>query len=273
MYRTWFLSDAELLERTRGEREQEQITGVLSLYVRKAQSDAGMVPVKSDGNRKGSALYGQLHDALHDIYALALESCQMNAAGKADHALTLALQVQARRREIAALTTQLQRNRPEHGSSGRYFHGDVLSVREKHEGGGMTQYYARVTVIYHSDEKSLVIANAPEIESLSGMRVGTQAWTSLSRWILDMCDREGGRQQRRREEDVEYLIYRDDDGYLRQRDLTKYPNIIRALEAIRRTLLLDHEMKDILDSEIPLNKPAPGEHLPLSHVELREGGA
>lgn len=272
IHQRWFLSDADVLEKTTKERQQEKITGVLSVYLRKAQSDAGMVPVKSDGNGKGSAVFGQLHDALADMYALALESCQMAASGKADHALTLALQVQTRRREIASLTTQLRRDQPQH-SVGRYFHGDVLSVREQHEDGGMTQYYARVTFIYHDDGHNLIVANAPEIESLSGMRVGAQAWTSLCRWVLDMSDREDGRQQGRRQEDREHLIYRDDDGHLRQRDLAKYPNIIRALEAIRRTLLMDHDLKDVLESEIPLGKPLPGEHPPLSQAEPRDGGA
>ncbi len=154
------------------------------------------------------------------------------------------LQVRELLEKYVQANTELDRARRKH-HTGRYFHGDVLSVREEHEDGGMTQYYARLTIVFDKDGHSLVVANAAELESLTGTRAGLQAWTSLCRWIEDHSDRAGGRKQGRRQDDDEHLIYRESDDRLKLRDgLTAYPNLLRAFECIRRALLLVHGSAD-----------------------------
>lgn len=261
IHRRYFLSDTELRDLTEKEREQERVQGLVSVFIRTAQGDAGLVPVKDSSKGKGSALHAQLHDSLAEAYPLALEACQMLVAGKQEHALTLALDVRQRLLAHVAANTELDRARRKH-HTGRYFHGDVLSVREEHEDGSMTQYYARVTIVYGEDGHSLVVANATELESLTGTRAGLQAWTSLCRWIEDMSDRAGGRKQGRRQDDDEHLIYRDHAEHLELRtSMTRYPNILRAFECLRRALLSDQMAANVLPGEIPAGHPAAGLHL------------
>ena len=272
IHRRYFLSDAELRDLTEQEREQERVTGLMSVFIRAAQGDAGLVPVKDSSKGKGSALHGQLHDSLAEAYPLALEACQMLVAGKGQHALTLALEVRERLLAHVAANTELDRARRKH-HTGRYFHGDVLSVREEHEGGGMTQYYAHLTIVYAEDGHSVTVANAAELESMTGTRAGVQAWTSLCRWIEDHGDRADGRKQGRRQDDDEHLIYREDrDTLVLRESVGRYPNLLRAFECLRRALLMPERDKDVLRSEIPENHPAPGHH-DLPQTRAKEGGA
>lgn len=271
IHRRYFLSDAELRDLTEQEREQERVTGLMSVFIRAAQGDAGLVPVKDSSKGKGSALHGQLHDSLAEAYPLALEACQMLVAGKGQHALTLALEVRERLLAHVAANTELDRARRKH-HTGRYFHGDVLSVREEHEDGGMTQYYARLTIVYAEDGHSVIVANAAELESMTGTRAGVQAWTSLCRWIEDHSDRADGRKQGRRQDDDKHLIYRDDrDTLVLRESVSRYPNLLRAFECLRRALLMPERDKDVLRSEIPENHPAPGHHHP-PQTRAKEGG-
>ena len=271
IHRRYFLSDAELRDLTEQEREQERVTGLMSVFIRAAQGDAGLVPVKDSSKGKGSALHGQLHDSLAEAYPLALEACQMLVAGKGQHALTLALEVRERLLAHVAANTELDRARRKH-HTGRYFHGDVLSVREEHEGGGMTQYYAHLTIVYAEDGHSVTVANAAELESMTGTRAGVQAWTSLCRWIEDHGDRADGRKQGRRQDDDEHLIYREDrDTLVLRESVGRYPNLLRAFECLRRALLMPERDKDVLRSEIPENHPAPGHH-DLPQTRANEGG-
>lgn len=271
IHRRYFLSDAELRDLTEQEREQERVTGLVSVFIRTAQSDAGLVPVKDTSKGKGSALHGQLHDSLAEAYPLALEACQMLVAGKDQHAMTLALDVRERLLAHVAANTELDRARHKH-HTGRYFHGDVLSVREEHEDGSMTQYYARLTIVYAEDGHSVIVANAAELESMTGTRAGVQAWTSLCRWIEDHSDRADGRKQGRRQDDDEHLIYRDDrDTLVLRESVSRYPNLLRAFECLRRALLMPERDKDVLRSEIPENHPAPGHHDP-PQTRAKEGG-
>lgn len=43
-------------------------------------------------------------------------------------------------------------------------------------------------------------------------------------------------------------------------ELAKYPNLVLALEAVCRALMLPYRLKDIAESEIPPHHPAPGAH-------------
>lgn len=262
IHRRYFLSDAELRDLNDQEREQERVTGLVGVFIRAAQGEAGLVPVKDSSKSKGSALHAQLHGSLTEAYPLALEACQMLLSGKEQHALTLALEVRERLLAHVAANTELDRARRKH-HTGRYFHGDVLSVREEHEDGGMTQYYARLTIVYGEDGHSVIVANAAELESMTGTRAGMQAWTSLCRWIEDHSDRADGRKPGRRQDDDEHLIYRNDrDTLVLRESVERYPNLLRAFECIRRALLMPERDKDVLRSEIPENHPAPGHHDP-----------
>ncbi|MFC4636970.1 hypothetical protein [Deinococcus hohokamensis] len=260
IHRRYFLSDKELRDLTDEDREAEKIQRTLGAFIRQAQMDTGLVPVKSSSGGRGSELHGHLHDSLAQAYPLALEACQMLVAGKDAHALTLALQVREKLLAHVAANTELARARRKH-HTGRYFHGDVLSVREQHEDGSMTQFYVRLTILYGEDGHSLVVANAAELEALTGTRAGPQAWTSLCRWVEDHSERAGGRKQGRRQDDDEHLIYRSDRGSLPLRTgLSGYPNLIWAFECLRRALYVEHIRGGICQSEIPAQHPPPGQH-------------
>lgn len=260
IHRRYFLSDSDVLELTAAEREEAQLHRALSRMIGLVLAEEGGTDAPPSDARKGNELQGQLHDSLVNAYPLSLEVCQLLAAGKVAQATALADEVQQLRATYVAANAELERARPKHGT-GRYFHGDVLSVREPLEGGGMVQYYARLIILYAPDGHSVIVANAPEIESLTGTRAGPQAWGSLCRWIEDMSDRAGGRKQGRRQDDDEFLIYRESEGRLKLRaELSRYPNLVLALEAVRRALMLPHQVKDIARSEIPAGHPGPGEH-------------
>ncbi|MDL2342582.1 hypothetical protein QOL99_00265 [Deinococcus sp. MIMF12] len=262
IHRRYFLSDKEVRDLSEGEREQAKIHGVLRQIIGVGESELGPMAVKSGGSGKGHRLHGELADALTRSYALAQEACQMLIAGRDDHALTLALQVQEQRLQYVTVGRELERARVKH-FTGRYFHGDVLSVRVVDEDGGMTQYYTRLTIVYGEDGHSLVVANAAELEALTGTRVGPGGWADLCRWAEDLSDRAGGKKQGRRQDDDEHLIYRDHDGHLELREsVSRFPGLVRALECVRRALLVEHPLKDIPAGEIPPNHPQPGYHPP-----------
>ncbi|MBB5234451.1 hypothetical protein [Deinococcus budaensis] len=252
----YFLSDAE-------GRAGARVPGVLQQIVREAARPLGGTDLSTPSGGKKNAVAGIMEDSLRSAYQLALEACQQLDAGQTDHARALARQVQEHRLTYLTANAELEKYRVKH-HTGRYFHGDVLSVRLEHDGGGMTQFYARVTFVYAEDGHTLIVANAAEIESLTATRVGAQGWASLCRWVEDTSERAGGRKQGRRQDDDEHLIYRDHDGYLELRPtLAKYPDLLRALEAVRRSLMIDERQKDIDLSEIPEHHPAPGYHPPV----------
>lgn len=262
IHRRYFLSDREVRDLSEAEREAAGVRGVLGQLIGLGLRDVGGAGGGSSTALKPSELHALAQDTLTRAYPLALEACQMLLSGKADHAFTLATQVQELRLTSLAAQRELDRTRTQR-HTGRYFHGDVLSVREEHEGGGMTQYYARLTIVYGEDGHSLVVANAAEIESLTGLRVGVQGWASLCRWIEDHSDRAGGRKQGRRQADDERMIYQEHDEYLELRPtLSKYPNLLRAFSAIRAALFRNDFASGANRLEIPPDHPTAGHHLP-----------
>ncbi|CAM3470574.1 hypothetical protein DESA109040_13895 [Deinococcus saxicola] len=262
IHRRYFLSDREVRDLSEAEREAAGVRGVLGQLIGLGLRDVGGAEGGRSSALKPSELHALAQDTLTRAYPLALEACLMLVTGKADHAYTLASQVQELRLTSLAAQRELNRTRTQH-YTGRYFHGDVLSVREEHEGGGMTQYYARLTILYGEDGHSLLVANAAEIESLTGLRVGAQGWASLCRWIEDMSDRAGGRKQGRRQADDERMIYQEHDEYLEVRPtLSKYPNLVRAFSAVRAALLQNDFATGANGLEIPLGHPITGYHAP-----------
>lgn len=260
IHRRYFLSDRGVRDLSEAEREAAGVRGVLGQLIDLGLRDVGGAAVDSRSALKPSELHALAQDTLTRAYPLALEACQMLLSGKADHAFTLATQVQELRLTSLVAQRELDRTRAQR-HTGRYFHGDVLSVREEHEDGGMTQYYARLTIVYGEDGHSVVVANAAEIESLTGLRVGTQGWASLCRWIEDMSDRAGGRKQGRRQADDERMIYQEHDSYLELRPtLSKYPNLLRAFSAIRTALFRNDFATEANRLEIPPDHPSAGYH-------------
>ncbi|MFC6667188.1 hypothetical protein ACFP9V_19355 [Deinococcus radiopugnans] len=272
IHRRYFLSDREVRDLSEAEREAAGVRGVLGQLIGLGLRDVGGAEAGSNTALKPSELHALAQDTLTQAYPLALEACQMLVTGKADHALTLAFQVQQLRLTALAAQRELDRTRTQR-HTGRYFHGDVLSVREEHEGGGMTQYYARLTIVYGEDGHSVVVANAAELESLTGLRVGTQGWASLCRWIEDHSDRAGGRKQGRRQADDEHMIYQEHDEYLELRPtLSKYPNLLRAFSAIRAALFRNDFATGANRLEIPPDHPTAGHHAPQEE-KVRDASA
>lgn len=269
IHRRYFLSDRQIEARlTEQEREQAKIHGVLRQIIGLGQREVGSADVKDHRAGKGNELHGLLQDSLTAAYQKALEACQQLHAGNVQNAVTLAAQVQEHRATYLVADAELERHRRKL-HTGRYFHGDILSVRVEHvehddEGNfqaylGMTQYYARVVFIYAEDGITLTVANAAELEALTGVRVGAQGWASLCRWVEDMSERAGGRKQGRRQDDDEYLIYRDDRGSLVLRDGLD-TGLVLALDCIRRALLVGMQGQKILKGELPERTPDEGLH-------------
>lgn len=261
----YFISDRDQRETVRVPR-----------HVRQAIRDAGRSEDRSieqpDAKApRGSELHRQAADTYREMVATALDVCQLLAAGKDREARALLEQQQRHRVTYALAQRQIEALRPQL-HTGRFFHGDILSVREEHaeydEDGtfvcyhGMTQYYTRLTVIYDQDGHSLTIANAQELESRTATRAGDDAWRDLCRWMEDMSERREGKRQGRRQDDDGTLIYRDDDGHLRLRESVqqRYPRLVAALEVIRRSL--EPAASDVEDAEIPGGEqhPARGYH-------------
>lgn len=289
IHRRYFLSDKQIEARlTEQEREQARVHGVLRQIIGLGQREVGSADVKDHRAGKGNELHGLLHDHLTAAYQKALEACQQLHAGNLGSAQELARQVQEHRATYLVADAELERHRRKH-HTGRYFHGDILSVRVEHiehddEGNfqaylGMTQYYARVVFIYAEDGITLTVANAAELEALTGVRVGTRqpssdrleapsgGWAALCHWVQDMSERAGGRKQGRRQEDDEHLIYRDDRGSLVLRDSLD-AGLVLALDCIRRALLVGMRRQDILKSEIPEGAPDEGEHEPAARHKM-----
>lgn len=272
IHRRYFLSDRQIESRlTEQEREQAKIHGVLRQIIGLGQREVGSADVKDHRAGKGNELHGLLQDSLTAAYQKALEACQQLHAGNVQNAVTLASQVQEHRATYLVADAELERHRRKL-HTGRYFHGDILSVRVEHvehddEGNfqaylGMTQYYARVVFIYAEDGITLTVANAAELEALTGVRVGAQGWASLCRWVEDMSERAGGRKQGRQQDNDGHLIYRDQDGSLVLREVLREDvGLISALDCIRRTLLRGMGQQGIWRSELPEGAPEEGEHL------------
>lgn len=209
---------------------------------------------------RASELHRQAADEYREMVATALEVCQLLAAGKGREANALLDQQQRHRIAYALAQRQIEALRPQM-HTGRFFHGDILSVRDEHaeydeEGTfvryhGMTQYYTRLTVIYDQDGYRVTVANAQELESRTATRAGEDAWRDLCRWIEDLSERREGKRQGRRQDDDDTLIYRENEGSLRLRESVqaRYPRLPAALEVIRRSL--EPAANDVLDSEVP----------------------
>ena len=119
----------------------------------------------------------------------------------------------------------------------------------------MIQHYTRLTIVYAADGHTVTVANAAELESLTGLKVGAGGWAALCRWIEDQSERMDGRKQGRRQDDDEHLIYRDDRGTLCLRTGVS-DGLVLALECVAQSLV----RSDVLPEEIGPGHPAAGVH-------------
>lgn len=254
IHRRYFISDADYHAMS-SEQQQERLQRRTALQIiGLAQTEVGAAEVDPGDSRKGSALHGASHDHLLAAYQKALEVCRLLHDGKVELATALADQVQDHRAAHLAAEGELERARRKH-HTGRFFHGDILSVRELLGDGTMIQYYTRLTIIYGADGHSVLVANAAELESSTGLKVGPGGWAALSRWIEDQSERMDGRKQGRRQDDDEHLIYRDDGESLVLRGGLS-PELVAALDCIARSL----NRHDVQRDEIPHGHPRLGVH-------------
>lgn len=250
------------------------------VQVRAAVREAGRaedrsIEQPSSTQPRASELHLLAADSYRAMVADALEVCQYLAVGKIREAQVLLQQQQAVRVKYALTTRQLEALRPL-ANTGRFFHGDILSVRderpEDQSTEGMTQYYTRLTIVYAQDGYTLTVANAAELEAQTATAAGQDAWKDLCLWITDISERRDGKKQGRRQEDAGELIYRDNAGSLRLREAIsgQYPRLVAALEVVRRSL--EAEGSDVLGSEIPDSHPVRGFHSALLEESKKRGG-
>lgn len=270
IHRRYFLSDRELRDLDAADREEEGITRVIGALIEGEQRKVGTSVTPAD-TRKGSQLHGTLDDNLMAAHRLSMELSNLVLADKWAEARAAAAQIRAHRLAAAQAQLELSRSRAK-VDTGRFVHGDVLSVRDEHvvldDDGefvrydGMTQYYVRLIVLHHGQGYGVVVANARELEVLTGHVVPPGAWQDLARWIEDLSERLDGKRPGRRQDDDEHLIYQEREGYLELRpSLKKYPDLLRALSCIRAALEVTPDVQGILPSEIG-EAPEPGRHQP-----------
>ena len=254
IHRRYFLSDKELAELTEQERERQGIHRVLRQIIGLGEKQVGSGGPVGGDHRKGSALHGEVESNLTAAYQKGLEVARLLSGGKANLALALADEVQAHRAAAMAAEALLEKARRKH-HTGRFFHGDILSVRELPGDGTMIQHYTRLTIVYAADGHTVTVANAAELESLTGLKVGPSGWAELCRWIEDQSERMDGRKQGRRQDDDEHPIYRNDRGTLSLRAGLS-DGLVLALECVAQSLV----RSDVQPEEIGLGHPAAGVH-------------
>ena len=254
IHRRYFLSDRELAALSEQEREQQGVRRVLGQIIGLGERQVGVSSAVSKKGGRPSALHAELEEQLTAAYQKGLEVARLLTAGRVALATSRAQEVQEHRLRAMAAQAGLERDRKKH-HTGRFFHGDVLSVRELPGDGTMIQHYTRLTIIYAADGHTVTVANAAELESLTGLKVGPGGWGALCRWIEDQSERMNGRKQGRRQDDDEHLIYRNDRGSLVLRSGLA-EGLVLALECVAQSLM----RSDVQAEEIPAGHPAVGIH-------------
>jgi len=199
--------------------------------------------------------------------------------GKPEDALLYAAEGKRHRENYLVANSLLEKDQPE-VMTGRWTHGEYLSVREYDEEGGFEQWYVRVIFVYAEDAITLAVANSLQLENLGGVDVGESGWRDLCRWVLDNSP-EGGKQQGRPQGDDRTMIYREradgeaaGEAGLRLRDglIGRYPGLVRALDCIRRAMMRNLPELNPDAGELPEDKPEPGYHVPATPKSKAQGG-
>lgn len=271
IHRRYLISD-------RRENGQPLVSRGVQLVVQAAERSVGTnkVALETTGG-KPSELHALIEESVQADFRLSRDCTRHLLAGDLKTAEILARQAHQHRAVGVQAQKLLDKARVKH-HTGRFFHGDILSVRQEHyEDGvgyqGMTQWYVRLSIVYAADGYTVTVANAEELESLSGLRVGPRAWKNLCRWIEDHTERMNGRKQGRRQDDDRHLVYRDHNEVLELRKSVaiKWPELPRALECLRLAMQLDLKEQDIEACwEIPGEAPSPGFHA-AEQSEAKQG--
>lgn len=259
IHRRYLISD-------RRENGQPLVSRGVRMVVQAAERSVGtnQVALETTGG-KPSELHALMEESLQADFRLSRDCTRQLLAGNLEVAQILAKQAHQHRAVGMQARRLLDRARVKH-HTGRFFHGDILSVRQEHyEEGvgyqGMTQWYVRLSIVYAEDGYTVTVANAEELERLSGLQIGPRAWSDLCRWIEDHTERMNGRKQGRRQEDDGHLVYQSHNDVLELRPTVRkqWPQLPRALECIRLAMQLELKDQDIdVCWEVPDELPRPG---------------
>lgn len=205
-------------------------------------------------------------ESYHGAYSDAMEACRQLNAGNVDSAEWYAQQALAHRANLKRATKALEAGSLAQ-STGRYFHGELLSVRQYQQCDdpklkpAFTQWYVRLVFTWSEDGVTLLVANGAQLEGETGVEVGPDGWADLCGWVQAMTDIRDGKRQGRRVSDDRELVYawqKDDERYRLRRSIHReYPHLLRAMECLRRALHLD---VDLQPGELPDDRPLPGYH-------------
>jgi len=205
-------------------------------------------------------------ESYHGAYSDALEACRQLNAGNVDTASWYAEQALAHRANLKRATKALEAGSLAQ-NTGRFFHGELLSVRQYVRcddpklNPAFTQWYVRLVFTWSEDGVTLLVANGAQLEGETGVEVGPDGWADLCGWVQAMTDIKDGKRQGRRVSDDRELIYahrEDRDAYELRRSIHREsPHLLRAMECLRRAL---HQDVDLQPGELPDNRPQPGYH-------------
>lgn len=221
-----------------------------------------------------SADAGSIRENWLGSYSDAMQACKAMSRGaweEAGHYALLALRKQSdyRRASIRLEQTVVRT------SVGRFFNGELLSVRHYHPcddprlNAAFEQWYVRLVLVWAEDGVSLTVANSAQLEAESGIEVGPDGWGDLVRWIHDLTETLDGKRRGRRMNDDRELIYlwrEDEERFVLRRPIyARYPALPRAFEALRRAM---HSLEELDPDELPDGRPPIGYHPPTPREEM-----
>ena len=198
---------------------------------------------------KGDSLEQAMRTAGRRAYSYAKVAAQELLNGNIDLATQYASAAQIEDLRYADARRHLS-TEPARLHTGRYHRGVVFKIgvpRAVTEEGPdnvpiqrlvFDPFYFPLVILWGSDGVSLTVANATEIEARSGIDVGETGWSDLIAWLHHQDRRLGGTGRGRPVKDMKQLIYRENQGALKTREVIRdqFPGAIRAFEALRRTL-------------------------------------
>lgn len=145
----------------------------------------------------------------------------------------------ARRLEAAfkAAARAVAKDRKVEHHTGRYIDGETFYVHlpvSDDPDAERLQFLFDLIILWADNGVDLVVANARELEVLSGVDVGEEGWRDLVDWL----EWARGPREGRQPDDDRQLVWRDNGQSLVLRDHVRrlYPALPRALEALRATL-------------------------------------
>jgi hypothetical protein len=275
--RRYFLSDAEV--RPQLEQRKRQQAAAIRALIRGSEEEVGG-GYEERRQPRGHPVQQFARESYLGAYREFVAAGMALLDGKPEDALLYAAEGKRHRENYLVANSLLEKDQPE-VMSGRWTHGEYLSVREYDERGGFEQWYVRVVFVYADDAITLTVANPLQLENLGGVEVGDDGWRDLCRWVLDNSP-EGGKQQGRPRGDDRTLIYRErsdgdereDASYRLRNGLTNlYPGLVRALDCIRRAMMRNLPELNPQEGELPEGNPEAGYHSPPSKPQPKtEGG-